>query len=202
MTGMFQPKGPMTAANELPGSAAPADAEVEVVGGAKRRHASISEKRRIMADADRCTQSGELGALLRREGRLLVVAEYVATSARCRRNRGDRSKPRMARYCPGARNSLRRVLARNHRPNVGAPKPRLKRIDQACPVRHHPPPLFQVLAARIGRDDPAVEQIEGGGCLAAARSRWRLRSFHEHRSKVNNSFLNLLDAKNCLLATA
>ena len=68
MTSMFQPKAPMTAANELPGPAAPADAEVEVVGRAKRRHASTSEKRRILAAADRCTQPGELGALLRREG--------------------------------------------------------------------------------------------------------------------------------------
>jgi transposase len=68
MTSMFQPKAPMTAANELPGPAAPADAEAEVVGRAKRRHASTSEKRRILAAADRCTQPGELGALLRREG--------------------------------------------------------------------------------------------------------------------------------------
>ena len=68
MTSMFEPKAPMTAANELPGPAAPAHAEVEVVGRAKRRHASTSEKRRILAAADRCTQPGELGALLRREG--------------------------------------------------------------------------------------------------------------------------------------
>ena len=68
MTSMFQPKAPMTAANELTGPAAPADAEVEVVGRAKRRHASTSEKRRILAAADRCTQPGELGALLRHEG--------------------------------------------------------------------------------------------------------------------------------------
>jgi hypothetical protein len=49
-------------------SAAPADTQVEVVGRAKRRHASASEKRRILAAADRCTQPGELGAMLRREG--------------------------------------------------------------------------------------------------------------------------------------
>ncbi len=68
MTSMFQPKAPMTAANEMPDPAAPADADVEVVGRAKRRHASTSEKRRILAAADRCTQPGELGAMLRREG--------------------------------------------------------------------------------------------------------------------------------------
>ena len=68
MTSMFQPKAPMTEANELAGPVAPADVEVEVVGRAKRRHASTSEKRRILAAADRCTQPGELGALLRHEG--------------------------------------------------------------------------------------------------------------------------------------
>lgn len=40
----------------------------EVVATAKRRHFSASEKRRIVAAAEACTKSGELGALLRREG--------------------------------------------------------------------------------------------------------------------------------------
>ena len=71
MTSILEPKAPMPAANELPGPSAPADTQVEVVGRAKRRHASTSEKRRILAAADRCTQPGELGelgAMLRREG--------------------------------------------------------------------------------------------------------------------------------------
>ena len=41
----------------------------EVAAAARRRRQfSATQKRRILADADRCTQPGELGALLRREG--------------------------------------------------------------------------------------------------------------------------------------
>jgi transposase len=42
--------------------------DAEVVATAKRRRFTGSEKRRILAEADRCTQPGEIGALLRREG--------------------------------------------------------------------------------------------------------------------------------------
>ena len=40
----------------------------EVAATARRRRFSGSEKRRILAAADRCTAPGEIGALLRREG--------------------------------------------------------------------------------------------------------------------------------------
>jgi transposase len=40
----------------------------EVVATAKRRQFPVSEKRRIVAEADACKKPGELGALLRREG--------------------------------------------------------------------------------------------------------------------------------------
>jgi len=47
-------------------SSIPADPEVAAT--AKRRQFSGSERRRILAAADRCTAPGEIGALLRREG--------------------------------------------------------------------------------------------------------------------------------------
>ena len=40
----------------------------EVVATARRRQFSGSDKRRILEAADRCTQPGDLGALLRKEG--------------------------------------------------------------------------------------------------------------------------------------
>jgi transposase-like protein len=48
----------------------PPDPEVvpEVTGQRTRRRYSRDYKRRILAEADRCTKPGELGALLRREG--------------------------------------------------------------------------------------------------------------------------------------
>ena len=43
-------------------------ADPEVAATAKRRQFSGSERRRIVAAADRCSAPGEIGALLRREG--------------------------------------------------------------------------------------------------------------------------------------
>ena len=45
-----------------------APADPEGVAVARRRQFSAATKRRILAAADRCTQPGEIGALLRREG--------------------------------------------------------------------------------------------------------------------------------------
>ena len=47
---------------------APDSADTEVVPRARRRHFTNAGKRRILQAADRCTQPGEIGALLRREG--------------------------------------------------------------------------------------------------------------------------------------
>src|ERR1700675_2822644 len=48
----------------------------EVAATAKRRQFSSSEKRRILSAADRCTEAGEIGALLRREG---IYSSQLAT---------------------------------------------------------------------------------------------------------------------------
>ncbi len=47
---------------------APPYAETEVVARARRRHFTNADKRRILQAADRCSQPGEIGALMRREG--------------------------------------------------------------------------------------------------------------------------------------
>lgn len=44
------------------------EADPQVKPRAERRQFSVEYKRRILAEADGCTQRGELGALLRREG--------------------------------------------------------------------------------------------------------------------------------------
>ncbi len=49
-------------------NATPASADTQVVVKSKRRGKSAADKRRILAEADACTQPGEIGALLRREG--------------------------------------------------------------------------------------------------------------------------------------
>jgi len=48
----------------------------EVAATAKRRQFSPSERRRILAAADRCSKIGEIGALLRREG---IYSSQLAT---------------------------------------------------------------------------------------------------------------------------
>jgi transposase len=58
-------EGARRATVETSSRARPPDPEVAAI--ARRRRFSGSEKRRLLAEADRCKESGELGAFLRRE---------------------------------------------------------------------------------------------------------------------------------------
>src|SRR5450755_740242 len=58
------PEGARRASEGMPWAAA---ADPEVVASAKRRQFSSSEKRLLLAEADRCKERGELGAFLRRK---------------------------------------------------------------------------------------------------------------------------------------
>jgi transposase len=70
----------------------------EVVAKAKRRRFTAAEKQRLLREAEACQGSGEIGALLRREG---IYASYLTTWRRQRasgeldglspRKRGPRS---------------------------------------------------------------------------------------------------------------
>ena len=57
----------------------------EVVPTPKRRRFTTQEKMRILKDADACTEPGELGALLRREG---IYSSYLSRWRRAR-DRGE-----------------------------------------------------------------------------------------------------------------
>ena len=57
----------------------------EVVPTAKRRRFTTQEKVRILKEADACTELGELGALLRREG---IYSSYLSRWRRAR-DRGE-----------------------------------------------------------------------------------------------------------------
>ena len=64
-------QGARRTTEEAPGLASvsePHGPDMEVVPRARRRSFSNADKRRILAAADRCTESGAIGALLRREG--------------------------------------------------------------------------------------------------------------------------------------
>ena len=61
----------------------PVAQETEVTAKARRRRFTAAEKLRILREADGCTKSGELGALLRRES---LYSSHLATWRAARKN--------------------------------------------------------------------------------------------------------------------
>jgi len=59
--------------------------DTEVVPKAKRRQFSIAYKKRILAEVDGCTEAGQIGSLLRREG---LYSSHLTTWRR-QRERGE-----------------------------------------------------------------------------------------------------------------
>lgn len=100
--------------------------DVEVVAMAKRRQFSGSEKRRLLAAADRCTQPGELGALLRRDGiyssnlttwrRQQAATERASLEPKKRGRKVDPVQAEMRKIADLTRENdrLRRKLAQAH----------------------------------------------------------------------------------------
>ena len=68
-----------------PSATPPAIPDPEVVLKPKRRQFTADYKRRILQEADACTQPGEIGALLRREG---LYSSHL-TTWRQQRQRGE-----------------------------------------------------------------------------------------------------------------
>jgi transposase len=94
-------QGVRSATKEVAVDSRPAP-DPEVAATAKRRQFSSKEKRRILAAADRCSEAGAIGALLRREG---IYSSQLATWRRQReaaeraalepRQRGRKADPGM-----------------------------------------------------------------------------------------------------------
>jgi transposase-like protein len=82
----------------------------EVVPRAKRRVFSTTYKLRILAQADRCTKPGEIGALLRSEG---LYSSHLTTWRRQREN-GELGKRRGRPSDPSAK-EITRLKAENVR---------------------------------------------------------------------------------------
>jgi len=117
-------QGARMATEEASTIAPPPDPEVAAT--AKRRQFSLSERRRILAAADRCSKTGEIGALLRREG---IYSSQLATwrkrretiehAALAPQKRGRKADPTIAearRVAELTRENerLRRKLAQAH----------------------------------------------------------------------------------------
>ena len=78
----------------------------EVPAAAKRRQFSAEYKRRILKEADRCRQPGEIGALLRREG---LYSSHLTTWRKAR-DRGELAGLRPKKR--GAKPDPEKVVAR------------------------------------------------------------------------------------------
>ena len=102
-------QGARRATEETSGSAAPTTqpgADTEVVPRARRRQFSNADKRRILDAADRCTQPGEIGALLRREG------VYSSSLSTWRRQREAAELATLAAQKRGPKTAVSAVEAR------------------------------------------------------------------------------------------
>ena len=76
------PEGALEDAHRVAGNApSGARPNPEVVATARRRQFTSGDKRRILDAADRCTQPGEIGALLRKEG---IYSSHLTTWRRQR----------------------------------------------------------------------------------------------------------------------
>ena len=69
------------------------DPDPEVPAKAQRRRFPAEYRLRILTQADACKKPGELGALLRREGLVLVLAHQLASAARAGRLAGHARTP-------------------------------------------------------------------------------------------------------------
>src|SRR5450759_4331681 len=99
-------EGARRATGDAASIARPADPEVAAT--AKRRQFSGSERRRILAAADRCTAPGAIGALLRREG---IYSSQLATW-RKQRVATERARAGTAEARPQSRSGHRRSATR------------------------------------------------------------------------------------------
>jgi len=84
----------------------------EVVPRRARRRFTAAEKLRLLAEADKCAQHGELGAMLRREG---IYSSHLATW-RVQRDHGDLSGKKRGRR-PKPVNPLAGKLAEAEKQN-------------------------------------------------------------------------------------
>ena len=118
-------RGARTATKAVTSDSRPAP-DPEVAATAKRRQFSSKEKRRILAAADRCSEAGAIGALLRREGiyssqlatwrRQREVSERVALEPRKRGRKADPgiAESRQVAELTKDNERLRRKLAQAH----------------------------------------------------------------------------------------
>jgi transposase-like protein len=111
----------------------------EVVPMARRRRFTVEEKLRILEEADACSEPGEIGALVRREG---IYTSYLSRWRRAR-SRGELEglNPQKRGPKPAADAALTREVARLRRENERLEK----RLEQAETIIEVQKKLSQLL---------------------------------------------------------
>jgi transposase len=119
----------------------------EVVPMAERRQYSAKEKLRILEEAEACTEPGEIGALLRREG---IYSSYLSRWRQARdRGQLDALSPEKRGPKPVSDAALSREVARLQRENA-----RLQaRLDQAEAIIEVQKKLSQLLGLSSSESD-------------------------------------------------
>jgi transposase-like protein len=125
-------------------------ADPEVVPMAERRRFTAAEKLRILEEADACTEPGEIGALVRREG---IYSSYLSRWRRARDRGqltalgGQKRGPKPATDAASAR-EVARLRRENERLQA--------RLEQAEAIIAVQKKISQLLG-------PSPEEHEGGG---------------------------------------
>ena len=121
---------------------------------AKRRRFTAEYKRKVLQDADACTESGQVGALLRREG---LYSSHL-TTWRQARERGELEGLAPKRRGPAAQeiNPLAKELAAERR-EVARLKAENAKLQIICEVQKKVSLLLGVTLPTIPEDDESIK---------------------------------------------
>jgi len=125
-----------------------------VTSKAKRRRFTAEYKRKVLQDADACTESGQVGALLRREG---LYSSHL-TTWRQARERGELEGLAPKRRGPAAQeiNPLAKELAAERR-EVARLKAENAKLQIICEVQKKVSLLLGVTLPTIPEDDESIK---------------------------------------------
>jgi len=140
-----------TSSNHLPDPPRP---PTEVTAKAKRRFYTAEYKKKVLLEADACTEPGQIGALLRREG--LYSSHLV--SWRAARERGELAglEPKKRGPKVSAPNPLAKQLADQQRENARLRAENAK-LQLICDVQKKVSQLLGVTLPTIPEDDESTE---------------------------------------------
>jgi transposase len=140
-----------TSTNHLP---VPPRSPTEVTSKAKRRRFTAEYKRKVLQEADACTESGQIGALLRREG---LYSSHLVTW-RHARERGELEGLAPKKRGPKAQepNPLARELAAKER-EIARLKAENAKLQIICDVQKKVSLLLGVTLPTIPEDDESTK---------------------------------------------